>query len=121
MDSEVLLTPTNIEHQSESTPSITLNDNKSFVWPCGGLTNFEKTNTFLRLLQQILTSGDMEDFAIKVNRAVKCLFSNKIEMAATFVIHGETGRKKVDNNSCSTGDLYILDKEDETRVNIFTI
>ena len=123
--SEVATTPTNLA-PSEDTPTITLNDQKSFVWPSGGLTNFQNTNTFLRQLQNILTSQDVEGFAVNVNRAVKCLFSNKVEIVGTFVIQGETGSKKHVDNGSLTGDLYLLDTEDQTKVdmtiiNIFTI
>ena len=113
--SEVATTPTNLV-PPEATPTITLNDQRSFVWPSGGLTNFENTNKFLRQLQKILTPEDIEGFAVNVNRAVKCLFSNKVEIAATFVIQGETGNKKHGDNGSFTGDLYMLDKEDQLQV-----
>lgn len=118
--SEAATTPTNLA-PSEDTPTITLNDQKSFVWPSGGLTNFQNTNAFLRQLRKILTSQDVEGFAVNVNRAVKCLFSNKIEIAGTFVIQGETGSKKHVDNGSLTGDLYLLDKEDQIEVGLTTI
>ena len=117
---EAATTPTNLA-PSEHTPTITLNDQKSFVWPSGGLTNFQNTNTFLRQLQKILTSQDVEGLAVNINRAVKCLFSNKVEIAGTFVIQGETGNKKHVENGSFTGDLYLLDKEDQIKVDMTNI
>ena len=101
---------------SETTPTITINDRKSFLWPSGGLTNSETTKAFLKHLQRILTSDNVEGFALNVNRAVKCIFSNRIEIAGTFVIQGDTGTKKAVDNAGFTGDLYLLDKDDQMMV-----
>ena len=101
---------------SETTPTITINDRKSFLWPSGGLTNSENTKAFLKHLQRILTSENVEGFALNVNRAVKCIFSNRIEIAGTFVIQGDTGTKKAVDNVGFTGDLYLQDKDDQMMV-----
>ena len=101
---------------SETTPTITINDRKSFLWPSGGLTNSETTKAFLKHLQRILTSDNVEGFALNVNRAVKCIFSNRIEIAGTFVIQGDTGTKKAVDNAGFSGDLYLLDKDDQMMV-----
>ena len=101
---------------SETTPTITINDRKSFLWPSGGLTNSETTKAFLKHLQRILTSDNVEGFSLNVNRAVKCIFSNRIEIAGTFVIQGDTSTKKAVDNAGFTGDLYLLDKDDQMMV-----
>ena len=106
---------------SETTPTITINDRKSFLWPSGGLTNSETTKAFLKHLQRILTSENVEGFALNVNRAVKCIFSNRIEIAGTFVIQGDTGTKKAVDNAGFTGDLYLLDKDDQMMVSLIEI
>ena len=106
---------------SETTPTITINDRKSFLWPSGGLTNSENTKAFLKHLQRILTSENVEGFALNVNRAVKCIFSNRIEIAGTFVIQGDTGTKKAVDNAGFTGDLYLLDKDDQMMVSLIEI
>ena len=106
---------------SETTPTITINDRKSFLWPSGGLTNSETTKAFLKHLQRILTSDNVEGFALNVNRAVKCIFSNRIEIAGTFVIQGDTGTKKAVDNAGFTGDLYLLDKDDQMMVSLIEI
>ena len=110
-----LITPTSLS-KSETTPTITINDRKSFLWPSGGLTNSETTKAFLKHLQRILTSENVEGFAVNVNRAVKCLFSNRIEIAGTFVIQGDTGTKKAVDNVGFSGDLYLQDKDDQMMV-----
>ena len=108
--------PSTTATTSETTPTITINDRKSFLWPSGGLTNSETTKAFLKHLQRILTSDNVEGFALNVNRAVKCIFSNRIEIAGTFVIQGDTGTKKAVDNAGFTGDLYLLDKDDQMMV-----
>lgn len=112
---DVLAAPTSLV-SSETTPTITINDRKSFLWPSGGLTNSETTKAFLKHLQRVLTSENVEGFAVNVNRAVKCMFSNRIEVAGTFVIQGDAGTKKAADNGGLAGDLYLLDKEDQIEV-----
>ena len=117
---DVLTTTTSLA-SSETTPTITINDRKSFLLPSGGLTNSKTTKAFLKHLQRVLTSENVEGFAVNVNRAVKSIFSNRIEVAGTFVIQGDTGTKKAVDNGGLTGDLYLLDKEDQMEVIIMEI
>ena len=83
---------------------------QSGVW-----NNFEKTNLFLQKLKKIVSSEDVEGFCISVNEAVKCLFSDKLEISGIFVVQGEAGNKKVDSGGLC-GDFYLLDKEDLVKV-----
>ena len=83
--------------------------------PSGVCSNFEKTNSFLQELKKIVSSEDVEGFCISVNEAVKCLFSDKLEISGIFVVQSEAWNKKVDSGGLC-GDLYLLDKEDLVKV-----
>ena len=56
---------------------------------------------------------------MNVNRVAKRLFASQTDIAGTFVIQGDTGSDNMDAGGF-TGDLYLLDGEDQVKVPLKT-
>ena len=54
---------------------------------------------------------------MNVNRVAKRLFASQTDIAGTFVIQGDLGTDNIDAAGL-TGDLYLLDGEDQAKVNL---
>ena len=97
-------------------PKTILNEH---IPPTKLLPSFEKSSLLLRLLPDILNSKDIETFSLNVNRVAKRLFASQTDIVGIFVIQGDTGSDNIDAGGF-TGDLYLLDGEDQVKVTLKT-